>query len=91
MSYPLDPVALAILTDDEWSALLLSVWNAPLPRTIVRLLPEPEPAKQRVTAPAGRRALALERVAKGEKKADIAKALGVSPSMLSKILKGERN
>lgn len=116
MSYPTDPLALAMLTEDEWEALLAGIRAnpAPVPRPIVRLMPLPdvvvtlsdvrlswrgydddsepvEGAQERLRAPPNRRAIALARIACGEKKIDIAKSFGISPSLLSKILSGIRN
>ena len=69
------------------NTLLASVWSAPLPRKVVRLVPLTDDGK---VAPGERKALILERMAKGEKQAAIARDLGLSPSLINKILKGVR-
>jgi hypothetical protein len=37
--YETDPLILSKLSSEQWVELLDSVWNAPVPRPIVRLLP----------------------------------------------------
>ncbi len=88
MSYPTNVHELLKLTEEEWEALLASVWSAPVPRVVVRLT---LPVGAGMSKPGERLAYALERIAVGDKKHDIARALGVSPSLLSKILSGVRN
>jgi hypothetical protein len=92
MSYPTDPLKILRLTDEESEALLASVWSAPVPRPIVRIpLASKDTTLKRKTAPAGRKGYALARIAKGDKRCDIAFSLGISASMLSRILTGARN
>lgn len=92
MSYPTDPLKILRLTDEETEALLASVWSAPVPRPIVRIpLSSKDSPLKRKTAPAGRREYALARIAEGDKRCDIAFSLGISTSMLSRVLTGNRN
>ena len=80
MSYETDPLILCRHTDEEWDALLASVWSAPLPREAVRLVEEPT-RKQRIEA----------MLASGQHRKDVAAALNLSISMVSLILSGKRN
>lgn len=77
MTYETDLAKLATLTPEEWQELLRSTWSAPSPRPIVRI-------------PITRRADVLEQVALGRKKLQIARKLGISASLVSKILRGCR-
>lgn len=67
-------------TDDQWQTLLTETQHV---RGFGRIIIVPERA-------ASRRELIAERLAQGVKKGDIARELGVSPGLISKILSGER-
>lgn len=103
MTYETDPVKLSRLTPEEWDALLMSVWSAPVPREVIRL----GRARARATkagevrpiaelpcfdpAHGSRRDYINNAVADGFRKGDVARSLGVSLSMVSHILSGRRN
>ena len=78
MCYPTNPLQVARLNDDDFEALLLSVWNAPLPRRVVRIH-------------AARRDQITAMMEGGMTRVDVAKHLNLTPSMISKILTGARN
>lgn len=79
MSYETCPSILATYSDEQWETLLASVWNAPVPRRLVRIVREPT-LKQRIEA----------MLRRGMARKQIAADLNVSLSTISLHLSGKR-
>lgn len=81
-TYPTDISILTQLTETEWEKLLSSVWNAPVPRTVVRV---PE-----TNAKISRRERIEALLALGLNQRAVAAQLNLSVSLVCRALKGER-
>lgn len=80
--YPTDISILSELSEVEWEKLLADVWNAPVPRTIVRV---PE-----TNAKISRRQRIEALLAMGLNQRAIAAQLNLSVSLVCRALKGDR-
>lgn len=79
-NYETDPLKILVMSDDEWDALILATWNAPLPRTVVRV-PDRLPSRKEVIE---------GMLAQGLKRKDVSERLGLGHSIISLILSGKR-
>ncbi len=99
MSYPTNVGKLLNLNNEEWEALLASVWNAPVPRAVVRLnaatvLPTLTSSGKRAGRPrvSGEiEARVIELRSCGVKPAEIAKECGIALNTVKRILTDAAN
>lgn len=90
---------LRLLTSEQWDALLDRIDSAPVPRKVIRFS-EPSLTRRKTLTQerfvknspktAARNLDILARLEAGEKGADIARDLRVSPSLISRVAKGTR-
>lgn len=77
--YETDPAIVADLNDEDYAALLESVWNAPLPRKVVRIDSRP------------RKLIIRALLDQGLSRKEVSARLNLSICLISLILSGKRN